>query len=97
MTNDGNNNDTNVRTLDSASTVQQKRQSMIRLLSDVLAEVASGQTLGVVVMTYSGQRAYQIKWSGDYDPMQLAGAIEVTKLQVLGPMLQAGPPTPIKD
>jgi hypothetical protein len=85
------NDNDNVRTLDSAQTVQQKREAMINLLSDMLKQVAGGQTIGVVVMGYSGQRAYEIKWAGDYDPMQLAGAIEATKLTVIGPMLGLKP------
>lgn len=83
--------DDNVRPLTAAVPIQENRRKMIQMLSEVIAQVANGEALGLVLTIYNGQRQYTIRWCGEYDPMQLVGAIEATKLQVLPPMLAARP------
>jgi len=95
MNDDGNNG--NIRSIGSAPTEQNKRDHMTRLLSHVLVQVASGECLGVIVTAYMGGRAYQIRWAGDHDPMQLVGAVEATKLQVLPGLLNPTPIEPPKE
>jgi hypothetical protein len=81
----------NVRSISSAETVQDKRRKMLDLLLATVQHVADGRVIGVLLSNYTGGRQYSIHWAGDYEGVQLAGALEATKMIVVPRMLAPVP------
>lgn len=89
----------NVRSISSAESVQEKRHKMLDLLLATVQHIADGRVVGVLLSNYTGGRQYRIHWAGDYDGVQLAGALEATKMIVVPRMLAPVPgetPLPTK-
>lgn len=83
--------DENVRSISSAESVQEKRRKMLDLLLATVQHVADGRVIGVLLSNYTGGRQYNIHWAGDYEGVQLAGALEATKMIVVPRMLAPMP------
>lgn len=83
--------DENVRSISSAESVQEKRRKMLDLLLATVQHVADGRVIGVLLTNYTGGRKYSIHWAGDYEGVQLAGAMEATKMIVIPRMLAPEP------